>query len=162
MMTQNDILAELRNGSDPEKMANEFAAMLNAAMAEQKREEAAKKAEAVEKERHSRMKQADMESWAAETQAMLTAYYPAFAKAFEHLDTAKWIELFDSLEPEIQQLNDAFAELDKLFEKPAAKQPNIAANDWKVHRIPKSRSVEMSMDVSEKAINDFLKTFGLK
>ena len=117
MFTEKDILARLQNGEDVQKIADEMAAMINAAnktYTDQKAAEEAKKAEA---QRAEVQKREDLQEILDLFSDWLNAHYGIGAKGDITADQV--IELIESLQEYIEALKD----LESIFggKKPAVK-----------------------------------------
>ena len=117
-MNMNDILIRLQNGEDAQKIANEFADMLNGAIAQQKQAEAEKMAVQLQK--------------AEELQHVLDAalnwfdtYYPEFKTETVELNATDVIKALDESKEDIVELIDAVGELAAIMEKPVVKKSNV-------------------------------------
>ena len=142
MFDEKTILARLQNGEDAQKIADEMAAMINAANKtynDQKAKEAEEKAQA---EKAKVQKKEELQEiidlfvdWFG------THYAVNVEKIKEQIDADQVIELIDSL----QELMDATKNLEAMFAKPAAKAP--------VTKIVKAKN-------ADETINAFLKNMG--
>ena len=130
MFTEKDILARLQNGEDVQKIADEMAAVINAAnktYADQKAaEEAAKKQNEVQKKK-------DLQEILDLFLDWLNAYYGIGAKGDVTADQV--IELIDSLKEYIEAVKD----LEAIFgvKKPAAKAVKTKSADDTINQFLK-------------------------
>lgn len=118
MVNQNDILAALQGGADPEAIAQNFADMLNAAIAEKaKQEEAERQAKAAAETRQEKI------DWMAEILGMLNDFIKEFYPAIYDEDLAKKIEAkdvveaFDQAYDEVQRMQPFLNDLQELIQK---------------------------------------------
>ena len=117
-MNMNDILARLQNGEDAQKIANEFADMLNGAIAQQKQAEAEKMAIQLQKEKElQRVLDAALD-W-------FDTYYPEFKTENVELNATDVIKMLDESKADIVELIDAVGELAAIMEKPVVKKSNV-------------------------------------
>lgn len=130
MFTEKDILARLQNGEDAQKIADEMAAVINAAnktYADQKAaEEAAKKQNEVQKKK-------DLQEILDLFLDWLNAYYGIGAKGDVTADQV--IELIDSLKEYIEAVKD----LEAIFgvKKPAVKAVKTKSADDTINQFLK-------------------------
>ena len=119
MFTEKDILARLQNGEDAQTIANEMAAMINAAnkaYAEQKAAEEAAKAAEEQKKALNLQKTADLQDILDQFAAWFQEYYNIDAS--KELKADSIVDLIDS----VQEYMDAFKGLEMVIgKKPAVK-----------------------------------------
>lgn len=139
MFDEKTILARLQNGEDAQKIADEMAAMINAAnkiYSDQKAKEAEEKAQA---EKAAVQKKEDLQEILDMFADWFNTYYGIDAKS--ELDAETVLSLIDSIEEYLNAIKD----LEKAFNvKPAAKP---------VKKIVKAKS-------ADETINQFLKNMG--
>lgn len=118
MINQNDILAALQGGADPEALAQNFADMLNAAIAEKaKQEEEARKAQAIAETRQEKI------DWMAEILGTLNdfmkEFYPEIydAQLSEKVNAADVVDVFDQAYDEVRRMQPFLSDLDHLIHK---------------------------------------------
>ena len=118
MVNQNDILAALQGGADPEAIAQNFADMLNAAIAEKaKQEEEARKAKAVAETHQEKV------DYMAEMLAMLNhfikEFYPdIYDEEFaEKVDAVDIVTAFDQAYDEVKRMQPMLDDLQNLLHK---------------------------------------------
>lgn len=112
-MNMNDILARLQNGEDAQKIANEFADMLNGAIAQQKQAAAQlQKAEELQRVLDAAL------DW-------FDTYYPEFKTENVELNATDVIKMLDESKADIVELIDAVGELAAIMEKPVVKKSNV-------------------------------------
>ena len=133
MFDEKTILARLQNGEDAQTIADEMAAMINAAnktYADQKAaEEAARKAEEAKKATDSQ-KKADLQDILDQLQLWFAQYYEIedLDKVFEELNAETVLELIEAVEEYAKAMND----LKNIFGvKPAVKpvRKNVKAGN---------------------------------
>ena len=117
-MNMNDILVRLQNGEDAQKIANEFADMLNDAIAQQKQTEAEKMAIQLQK-------QDELQSVLDAALNWFDTYYPEFKTETVELNAADIIKALDESKADIVELIDAVGELAAIMEKPVVKKSNV-------------------------------------
>lgn len=117
-MDMNDILTRLQNGEDAQKIANEFADMLNGAIAQQKQAEADKVAAQVQK-------QDELQHVLDAALDWLDTYYPEFKTETAELNAADIIKALDESKNDIVELIEAIGELAAIMEKPVVKKSNV-------------------------------------
>lgn len=117
-MNMNDILTRLQNGEDAQKIANEFADMLNGAIAQQKQAEADRVAAQLQK-------QDELQSVLDAALDWLDTYYPEFKTETVELNATDIIKALDESKEDIVELIDAVGELAALMEKPVVKKSNV-------------------------------------
>ena len=115
MVNQNDILAALQGGADPEAIAQNFADALNAAIAEKaKQEEEAKQAKAAHQEKVDYM---------AEMLAMLNHFIKEFypdiydEEIVEKVSAADIVAAFDEAYDEVKRMQPMLDDLQNLLHK---------------------------------------------
>ena len=142
MFTEKDILARLQNGEDAQTIANEMAAMINAAnktYTDQKAAEEAAKAAAAKAEVQKKEELQDILDMFVD---WFGTHYGVDAEAIKaELTAESVIELVDSLKEYIEAMKG----LEAMFGKPAAK--------------PVKKIVKPAANADE-TINDFLKKMG--
>lgn len=118
MVNQNDILAALQGGADPEAIAQNFADMLNAAIAEKaKQEEAERQAKAAAETRKEKI------DWMDEILDMLNDFLKEFYPDIYDEDLAKKIEAkdvveaFDQAYEEVHRMQPFLNDLQELVQK---------------------------------------------
>lgn len=118
MVNQNDILAALQGGADPEAIAQNFADMLNAAIAEKaKQEEEARQAKAAAETHQEKV------DYMAEMLAMLNhfikEFYPdIYAEDIaEKVDAADIVAAFDEAYDEVKRMQPVLDDLQNLLHK---------------------------------------------
>lgn len=118
MVNQNDILAALQGGADPEAIAQNFADMLNAAIAEKaKQEEEARQAKAAAETHQEKV------DYMAEMLAMLNhfikEFYPdIYAEDIaEQVDAADIVAAFDEAYDEVKRMQPVLDDLQNLLHK---------------------------------------------
>ena len=117
-MNMNDILVRLQNGEDAQKIANEFADMLNGAIAQQKQAEAEKMAIQLQK-------QDELQSVLDAALDWFDTYYPEFKTETVELNATDVIKVLDESKEDIVELIDAVGELAAIMEKPVVKKSNV-------------------------------------
>lgn len=117
-MNMNDILTRLQNGEDAQKIANEFADMLNGAIAQQKQAEADKVAAQVQK-------QDELQHVLDAALDWFDTYYPEFKTETVELNAADIIKTLDESKNDIVELIEAIGELAAIMEKPVVKKSNV-------------------------------------
>lgn len=117
-MNMNDILTRLQNGEDAQKIANEFADMLNGAIAQQKQAEADKVAAQVQK-------QDELQHVLDAALDWFDTYYPEFKTETVELNAADIIKTIDESKNDIVELIEAIGELAAIMEKPVVKKSNV-------------------------------------
>lgn len=122
MFTEKDILARLQNGEDVQKIADEMAAMINAAnktYADQKAaEEAKKKAEEERKKQLALQKKDDLQDILDQLAVWFNTYYDVEESVWDEIDADAVLELIDSVQEYIKAMSDLTAVFGK---KPAVK-----------------------------------------
>ena len=122
MFTEKDILARLQNGEDAQAIANEVAAMINAAnkaYADQKAaEEAKKKAEEERKKQLTLQKKDDLQDILDQLAVWFNTYYDVDETVWDEIDADAVLELINSVQEYIKAMSDLTAVFGK---KPAAK-----------------------------------------
>ena len=115
MVNQNDILAALQGGADPEAIAQNFADALNAAIAEKaKQEEEAKQAKAAHQEKVDYM---------AEMLAMLNHFLKEFypdvydEEIVEKVSAADIVAAFDEAYDEVKRMQPMLDDLQNMLHK---------------------------------------------
>ncbi len=114
MINQNELYEALMHGADPEKMANDYAAMLNAAIDQKKAEEARIQKE---KEAAAKAKEAAAQAKAASNvlntvKAYATKYYPQIdLSTFTVEDLDSIFESSIKAHDTLKGLNDMFSDL---------------------------------------------------
>lgn len=118
MVNQNDILAALQGGADPEAIAQNFADALNAAIAEKaKQEEEAKQAKAAAETHQEKI------DWMDEILDMLNDFLKEFYPDIYDEDLAKKIEVkdvveaFDQAYEEVHRMQPVLDDLQNLLHK---------------------------------------------
>lgn len=118
MVNQNDILAALQGGADPEAIAQNFADMLNAAIAEKaKQEEAERQAKAAAETRQEKV------DYMAEMLAMLNHFIKEFypdvydEKIVEKVSAADIVAAFDEAYDEVKRMQPVLDDLQNLLHK---------------------------------------------
>ena len=150
MFDEKTILARLQNGEDAQTIADEMAAMINAAnkaYADQKAaEEAARKAEEAKKAADSQ-KKADLQDILDQFQLWFAQYYEIedLDKIFEELNAEAVLELIEAVE----EYAKAIKGLETMFGVKNATKPAV--------KVIKSNTKSKSAD---EQINDFLKKMG--
>lgn len=151
MFTKEDILARLQNGETVDSIANEMANVLNEAEAEKKALDAAKAAKAEEETRVLNAKRAAVDNMLdAVADYLIAAGEGDLVKEVAEIQTDKVIEMLDGT---IEMTKS----LEKLRELqfPLAELHKAATINPRVHKIV------VDEDNADKAIADFLKSFGL-
>ena len=127
MVNQNDILAALQGGADPEAIAQNFADALNAAIAEKaKQEEEAKQAKAAAETHKEKV------DYMAEMLAMLNHFIKEFypdvydEEIVEKVNAADIVAAFDQAYDEVKRMQPMLDDLQNLLHKleadPAVKE----------------------------------------
>ena len=118
MVNQNDILAALQGGADPEAIAQNFADMLNAAIAEKaKQEEEARQAKAAAETHQEKV------DYMAEMLAMLNHFIKEFYPDIydediaEQVDAADIVAAFDEAYDEVKRMQPVLDDLQNLLHK---------------------------------------------
>ena len=118
MVNQNDILAALQGGADPEAIAQNFANALNAAIAEKaKQEEEAKQAKAAAETHQEKV------DYMAEMLAMLNHFIKEFypdvydEKIAEKVNAANIVGAFDEAYDEVKRMQPVLDDLQNLLHK---------------------------------------------
>ena len=118
MVNQNDILAALQGGADPEAIAQNFADMLNAAIAEKaKQEEEARQAKAAAETHQEKV------DYMAEMLAMLNHFMKEFYPDIydediaEQVDAADIVAVFDEAYDEVKRMQPVLDDLQNLLHK---------------------------------------------
>lgn len=118
MVNQNDILAALQGGADPEAIAQNFADMLNAAIAEKaKQEEEARQAKAAAETHQEKV------DYMAEMLAMLNHFMKEFYPDIydediaEQVDAADIVAVFDEAYDEVKRMQPMLDDLQNLLHK---------------------------------------------
>lgn len=118
MVNQNDILAALQGGADPEAIAQNFADALNAAIAEKaKQEEEAKQAKAAAETHQEKV------DYMAEMLAMLNHFIKEFYPDVydegiaEKIDAADIVTAFDEAYDEVKRMQPMLDDLQNLLHK---------------------------------------------
>lgn len=118
MVNQNDILAALQGGADPEAIAQNFADALNAAIAEKaKQEEEAKQAKAAAETHQEKV------DYMAEILAMLNHFIKEFypdvydEKIAEKVSAADIVAAFDEAYDEVKRMQPVLDDLQNLLHK---------------------------------------------
>ena len=118
MVNQNDILAALQGGADPEAIAQNFADALNAAIAEKaKQEEEAKQAKAAAETHQEKV------DYMAEMLAMFNHFIKEFypdvydEEIVEKINAADIVEAFDQAYDEVKRMQPVFDDLQNLLHK---------------------------------------------
>lgn len=118
MVNQNDILAALQGGADPEAIAQNFADMLNAAIAEKaKQEEEARQAKAAAETHQEKV------DYMAEMLAMLNHFMKEFYPDIydediaEQVDAADIVAAFDEAYDEVKRMQPVLDDLQNLLHK---------------------------------------------
>ena len=115
MFTEKDILARLQNGEDAQAIANEVAAMINAANKTYTEQKAA------EEERKKQLvlqKKDDLQDILDQLAIWFNTYYDVDESAWNEIDADAVLELIDSVQEYIKAMSDLGAVLGK---KPAVK-----------------------------------------
>ena len=118
MVNQNDILAALQGGADPEAIAQNFPDALNAAIAEKaKQEEEAKQAKAAAETHQEKV------DYMAEMLAMFNHFIKEFypdvydEEIVEKINAADIVEAFDQAYDEVKHMQPVFDDLQNLLHK---------------------------------------------
>lgn len=118
MVNQNDILAALQGGADPEAIAQNFADALNAAIAEKaKQEEEAKQAKAAAETHQEKV------DYMAEMLAMFNHFIKEFypdvydEEIVEKINAADIVEAFDQAYDEVKRMQPMLDDLQNLLHK---------------------------------------------
>ena len=118
MVNQNDILAALQGGADPEAIAQNFADALNAAIAEKaKQEEEAKQAKAAAETHKEKV------DYMAEMLAMFNHFIKEFypdvydEEIVEKINAADIVEAFDQAYDEVKRMQPVLDDLQNLLHK---------------------------------------------
>lgn len=125
-MTYDEIMAALKNGSDPEKMAQDFADTLNYAISQYNNQ---KKQEEEAAARRAAMRKSDTDNLLADVCSYLKVYYPSLYKAFAKINTDDFLEIMDAIVEELEKLEQTFAslgpDLAKLFAQEKQPEPQV-------------------------------------
>jgi hypothetical protein len=123
MFDEKTILARLQNGEDAQTIANEMAAMINAAnktYADQKAaEEAKKKAEEEAKKQLNLQKRDDLQEILDQLAVWFNAYYDVEESVWDEIDANAVLQLIDSVQEYVKAMSDLTAVFGA--KKPAAK-----------------------------------------
>ena len=118
MVNQNDILAALQGGADPEAIAQNFADTLNAAIAEKaKQDEEARQAKAAAETHKEKV------DYMAEMLAMLNHFIKEFypdvydEEIVEKVDAADIVAAFDEAYDEVKRMQPVLDDLQNLLHK---------------------------------------------
>ena len=127
MINQNDILAALQGGADPEAIAQNFADALNAAIAEKAKQEEVKQAKAAAKTHQEKV------DYMAEILAMLNNFIKKFypdiydEEIAEKVHVANIVAAFDEAYDEVKRMQPMLDDLQNLLHKleadPVVKEP---------------------------------------
>ena len=127
MYNQNDILAALQNGEDPQAIANAFADALNAAIKE--KAEADKKA--AEATKAAERKVSCMEHILNEVFGFLEEFYPKMCDAkdlYKRISAADIVKAMDEAQDEILKMRPVLDDLQKLVDSIEAEHPELKCN----------------------------------
>ena len=117
MFNKEDILARLQNGEDAQKIANEFADLLNGVIEEKAQ------ADAASKRQNEKIK--DAEHMINAIVDYMSKWYPDLELGDIEYDTLEVMDAIDATVPEVRKL----MELAKKVEKLAAPAPKITTTD---------------------------------
>lgn len=117
MFDEKTILARLQNGEDVQKIADEMAAMINAAnktYADQKAaEEAKKKAEEERKKALNLQKTADLQDILDQFAVWFNTYYDVDESVWDEINADTVLEMIDSVQEYIKAMSDLTAAFGK-------------------------------------------------
>ena len=113
MFDEKTILARLQNGEDVQKIADEMAAMINAAnktYADQKAaEEAKRQAEEERKKALNLQKTADLQDILDQFAVWFNAYYDVDESVWDEINADSVLEMIDSVQEYIKAMSDLTA-----------------------------------------------------
>lgn len=164
MYTKADILAALQNGEDPTKLANDFAAALNDAIAEKEKEDAKAAAETDKRNRADALCELTLD--------FLEDYYPDIydEEMRDQLTGELLIDAIDNAAKELNVIKDNLDALEALFadvfeaHQPEEKKTSTIYNDIEpmVHQPKKPvKKVKVKLQEGLDPIMSFLKDNGL-
>lgn len=164
MINDKELFEALMNGADPEKMANDFATMLNAAIEQKRVAEAKAKAEAEAKARAEAERKAktvqkveDTKHMLAMVNAYLSQYYPALQ--FNELTAEQFVDVLDGVDKEIRPLVQAIESWKTEVEKPSVRIEMKTGGDNTKKYCDKNDNCKCKR--AEDPIERFLREFGL-
>ena len=127
MFTEKDILTRLQNGEDVQKIADEMAAMINAAnktyVDQKAAEEAKKKAEEERKKQLALQKKDDLQDILDQFAVWFNTYYDVDEAVWDEINADAVLEMIDSVQEYIKAMSDLTA----LLNKKGAVKPAVPA-----------------------------------